>query len=124
MAAEVGTAYVSIIPETRRFGSLLSKQITSPVRRQGVTSGKSFGSAFGLGLKSIGAGLAVLGVGAIAKQAVDLEASFSQTMNTIAAVTNTPRKGVARNTSASRATHASSPIGPAIPVSTTMQPSS
>ena len=94
MAAEVGTAYVSIIPETRRFGSLLSKQITSPVRRQGVTSGKSFGSAFGLGLKSIGAGLAVLGVGAIAKQAVDLEASFSQTMNTIAAVTNTPRKGI------------------------------
>ena len=95
MPAEVGSAFVSIIPTTRGFQSQLNRQIAPPITATGRDTGSRFGKAFGLGFKALGAtaivggGLAILG-----KQAVSAEASFSQTMNTLAAATKTPRSGI------------------------------
>lgn len=95
MASEVGVAYVSIVPSTRGFAAGLNRQIAPPVQKTGVTTGKRFGSAFGLGFKALGGGLlAGVGLGALVKGAASAEASFSQTMNTMAAVAKVPQSQI------------------------------
>jgi TP901 family phage tail tape measure protein len=95
MAGEVGVAYVSIVPSTKGFGSTLNRQVQKPVSTTGRDTGRRFGSAFGLGVKALGAGALVgAGLGVIAKGAVSAEADFSQTMATLAAATGTPKAGI------------------------------
>lgn len=82
--AEVGTAYVTLIPTTSGFSQLASRALAPGM----ASTGK------GLGLK-MGAALGIAGIGAAAvgiiKGSVSLEASFSKTMNEMAAVTDAPK---------------------------------
>lgn len=82
--AEVGTAFVTILPSTRGFGSRLNGQMGPAGSSAGQTAGRSFGKAFGA-LAAVGAAAAL---GKFIKDAVGLEAQFSQTMNTVGAVAN------------------------------------
>ena len=92
MAAEVGTAFVSIIPTTKGFESQLARQMSPPIMKVGRDSGRRFGGAFGLGLKALGAGaLAGVGLGAFVKSVSGVEAEFSQTMNVLGAVAKVPQ---------------------------------
>ena len=100
MSANVGYATVSIIPSAKGFGSALDRQINNPLTAAGSRGGKSMGKGLVGGLvptlsKATGIIGGALGLGAIAKSAIDTEATFSQTMNTMAAVANVPKAQIA-----------------------------
>lgn len=86
--SEVATGWVTLAPSAKGFGSKLNAQIGGQVDGSGKRAGGLFGKAFGAAA-GVGAGLAVAG---FVKNAVGLEAEFSQTMNTIGAVANVPKK--------------------------------
>lgn len=88
---EVASAFVSLLPSARRFGTLLDGQIGGDVARSGRKAGGLFGGAFGKVTSRLGPLIGVGAVAAFAKKAVDLEATFSQTMNQMAAVANVPQ---------------------------------
>lgn len=96
--SNIGFATVSIVPSARGFQGSLDRQINSPLARSGALGGKKFGTGMLGGMapmmKSAGLLGAALGLGAIAKDAIGLEATFSQTMNTMAAVANVPASGI------------------------------
>lgn len=88
---EVASAFVVLLPSARGFGPSLDRQISGQVGTSGKKAGGLFGKAFGaVGLKLgvAGVGIALAGV---TKKAISLEADFSQTMNTMAAVANVPK---------------------------------
>jgi hypothetical protein len=60
MATEVGSAYVSIIPSAKGFGSTLNRGIGRQVDQSGTTAGKRFGGRFSGGMRP---GLALAGRG-------------------------------------------------------------
>ncbi|MFE9810711.1 phage tail tape measure protein [Streptomyces sp. NPDC005548] len=65
MPVEVGVGYVSVVPETRGFGRLLTQQISGESARAGTSAGQEAGDGFlgGLGgkVKAGAAGVAVAG---------------------------------------------------------------
>lgn len=81
---EVASAFVSLMPSARGFGSKLSSEISGDIDGAGKSGGSRFGKVF----MTAGAAGAALGVGSFIKGAVGLEAEFSQTINTIGAVAN------------------------------------
>jgi len=85
--SEVASAFVSLAPSARGFGRQLDRQVGPQVDGVGHRMGRRIGALL--------AGGGALGFAGIVKGAVGLEASFSQTMNQIAAVTNTPKKQLA-----------------------------
>lgn len=104
MASEVGQAYITIMPSARGFGSSLQRQIGGEVatagaaagRKSGDVAGRRFSSSFGSRVRSLvgpalGGALAY-GAARVVKESVNLEASFSKTMNRVAASTGAPRK--------------------------------
>lgn len=66
--AEVGSAFVSILPSARGFGSKLDSAITPGVTAAGKKSGKSWGSTFGSAIKGTLAGLGIAKIGSEAIQ--------------------------------------------------------
>ncbi|WP_082495323.1 tape measure protein [Aeromicrobium sp. Leaf291] len=62
--AEVGSAYVSVMPSARGFESKLNKQIASPLDKAGKSGGQSLTAAFGKVAKT-GMKVAAVGVGAV-----------------------------------------------------------
>lgn len=95
MPTEVGSAYVTILPSMRGFSGAMQREMSGAGAAAGAAGGKKWGKGFAASalpsLKGLGAGLAVLGIGAVIKDSVQLEAEFSQTMNTMAAVANVPQ---------------------------------
>ncbi|NUR79986.1 MAG: phage tail tape measure protein [Dermatophilaceae bacterium] len=84
--AEIASAFVSILPSAKGFGSKLNSQIGGEVDASGKKTGSRFGTALKVGAASAIGG-AALGAAAFAKTAVGLEASFSKTMNVLQATT-------------------------------------
>ncbi|RYE42586.1 MAG: hypothetical protein EOP24_32120 [Hyphomicrobiales bacterium] len=62
--AEVGSAYVSVMPSAKGFESKLNKQIASPLDKAGKSGGQSLTAAFGKVAKT-GMKVAAVGVGAV-----------------------------------------------------------
>lgn len=96
MSATVGYAVLQVIPSARGFGPALASQTAAPVAAAGKTSGKGFGTGMLGSLKGFAGtfGL-VLGAAAVAgfvKNSVALEKEFSQTMNTLGAVAEVPKR--------------------------------
>lgn len=58
--AEVASAFVTLMPSTKGFGSGIDKQISGDVTKSGKSAGKRFGAAFGPGMKigAVAAGVA------------------------------------------------------------------
>lgn len=84
MATEVATAFVTLLPSTRGFGSRLNRQLSGEVDSSGRSAGRRFGGVFAATAGIAGA----VGIGALIKGSVDLEAQFSKTMNVLQATTD------------------------------------
>ncbi len=84
--AEVATAFVTLLPSAKGFGTKLDQQIGGQVDGAGKRSGSRFGSALAVGLKG-GAAIGAVALGALVKSSVSLEAQFSKTMNVLQATT-------------------------------------
>lgn len=93
--AEVASAYVSLLPSARGFGSATSRQINPQMDK----AGRSAGGRFSSGLKSaIAPAAALLGtavLGGVIKSSIDLEARFGKTMALVAASTGAPKSAIA-----------------------------
>jgi tape measure domain-containing protein len=83
--ANVGTAYVTIVPEVRQFGRQLSGQVTGEAAKVGQATGRQFGGAMSTGAGSIlktglltGVGAAFAGIGAAATWGVSVAAQNEQ----------------------------------------------
>lgn len=79
--AEVGSAFVSVLPSAKGFGRSLDSQIGGDVKSSGSRMGKVFGSAMKVGLLAAGAGLVAVGgafAGAV-KAAAESEKITAQT---------------------------------------------
>ncbi len=84
----VGSAFVSILPSARGFGPKLDSEVGGELGKSGKRSGGLFSKAFvAAGVVGVAAGVA-----GFAKKAIGLEASFSKTMNVLAATTNAPQR--------------------------------
>jgi hypothetical protein len=57
--AEVASAYVSLLPSAKGFGSKLTSQVGSEVKSSGKGLGATFGKMFGAGLGLLGGGAAI-----------------------------------------------------------------
>jgi TP901 family phage tail tape measure protein len=95
----VGFATVSVVPSAKGFGASLDRQTQGPLAASGRKGGSKFGSGFLGSVKPMLAQAGVmggaLGLGLIIKDAVGLEATFSQTMSTMAAVADVPKAQIA-----------------------------
>lgn len=49
--AEIASAFVTLIPSAKGFGSKLNQQVGGEVDKSGKSAGKRFGAAFSPGLK-------------------------------------------------------------------------
>lgn len=85
--AEVGTAFVTIVPSARGFASKLNGQVGTAAAGAGTSGGKRFGGAFsgaaGAALKSFGAVLAGVGVAKFFTGAVREASDLSESINAV-----------------------------------------
>lgn len=89
--AEVGAAFVTIMPSARGFRSKLDSQLGGDLDASGKAGGSRWGGAMKAGaLTAIGG--AAIGAAAFAKSAISLEATFSKTMNVLQATTGATSK--------------------------------
>lgn len=102
MTENVGYATLSIIPSAKGFATALNSQTAATLASAGKAGGAKasagFGGALTGGLTKLAAPLAAAvgtaAAGSWLKGAVGLEASFSKTMNQMAAVAGVPAKGI------------------------------
>lgn len=82
--AEVGSAFVSILPSAKGFGSKLDSQVGGEVDSAGKKVGKGFGTALKVGaLAAVGAGAAI---GSFLKGAVDQASDLNEQTTKIEAI--------------------------------------
>lgn len=91
----VGYAALQVIPSFQGLQARMGAGVVAPMAAAGATSGKRFGAGMLGAVRGFAAPMAgIFGVAAIAgflKSSVQIEAQFSQTMNTLAAVTKVPQ---------------------------------
>lgn len=96
MSETVGYATLQIIPSMRGTQAALASGMAAPSASVGKTAGSKMGSSMLAGVgKFAGPMAAVFGgvaLAGIVKDSVDLEKQFSQTMNTLGAVADVPKK--------------------------------
>jgi len=92
--------FVVVKPDMDKFGPEVKKKLgkidarsegKAVATRFGVGFNGAFGGVVSKSAKLLGATVAAVGIGNLIKDSVGLEAKFSQTMNTMAAVANVPK---------------------------------
>lgn len=91
--AEVGTAYVTILPSTRGFGRALNRDVNAPAAQAGAGIGKTFGKAFAI------AGAAIIGakIGGFFKGSAESASQLQQSIGGVQAVFGEYAKAVQRD---------------------------
>lgn len=101
--AEIASAFVTIVPSARGFGSKLNSEVGGSVRSSGTSLGKTFGKMFAVGAAVIAAaGIGNLLKGSIeeAREAQKVGAQTNAVLKSTGGVANVTAKDIGRLTSA------------------------
>lgn len=91
---ELATAYVTLTVDGSKVSNEVRRALGA-VPQESARQGKKAGGMFGAALAApVGTALAGIGIGALVKQSIDLEASFSKTMATLQASSGASSKEV------------------------------